>query len=55
LKLLSLIRDRELIERARAEAAALVAADPTLSAYPSLAAAVADLLATEGAEYLEKA
>jgi ATP-dependent DNA helicase RecG len=55
LRLLSLVRDRELIERARDEATAIVDADPELAAHPALAAAVADLLATEGAEFLEKA
>jgi ATP-dependent DNA helicase RecG len=55
LKLLSLVRDRELVEQARSEAAALVAADPELASVPTLAADVARLMATEGAEYLEKA
>jgi ATP-dependent DNA helicase RecG len=55
LRLLSLVRDRELIEQARDEATTIVDADPELSAHPALAAAVADLLATEGAEFLEKA
>lgn len=54
LKLLSLLRDEELIVAARAEAADLVAADPTLAAHPQLAAQVAALVKDEQAEYLEK-
>jgi ATP-dependent DNA helicase RecG len=53
-KLLSLIRDRELITAARSEATGLVDADPTLAGHPGLAAAVADLLERERAEFLEK-
>jgi ATP-dependent DNA helicase RecG len=55
LRLLSLLRDEELIVAARDEAAALVGTDPDLSAYPQLAAGVAALAAEERAEYLEKA
>jgi ATP-dependent DNA helicase RecG len=55
LKLLSLRRDREVIERARVEAAALVAADPELREHPLLAAEVERLTATQRAEFLEKA
>jgi ATP-dependent DNA helicase RecG len=54
LRLLSLLRDEELIEAARAEAADIVAADPDLSAHPLLAAQVAALVDDERAEYLEK-
>ena len=53
-KLLSLVRDRDLITSARAEATDLVAADPELAALPGLAAAVAALLEDERSEYLEK-
>jgi ATP-dependent DNA helicase RecG len=53
-KLLSLIRDRDLITTAREEATELVAADPALAEHPGLAAAVADLLERERAEFLEK-
>ena len=53
-KLLSLVRDRDLITAARAEATDLVAADPTLAGHPGLAAAVAVLLADERSEFLEK-
>jgi ATP-dependent DNA helicase RecG len=55
LKLLSLLRDEELITAARAEAADIIAADPTLAAHPLLAQQVAALVGDEQAEYLEKA
>ncbi len=55
LKVLSLRRDREVIERARAEATAIVADDPELRGYPALAHEVQRLMATEKAEFLEKA
>jgi ATP-dependent DNA helicase RecG len=55
LKLLSLVRDRDLIASAREQATAIVEADPELVAYPPLAAAVRRLIATEDAEFLEKA
>ena len=54
LKLLSLLRDEELISAARAEAADIVAADPTLAEHPLLAAQVAALVDDDQAEYLEK-
>jgi ATP-dependent DNA helicase RecG len=54
LRLLSLLRDEELIGQARAEASALIAADPDLAAHPLLAAEVAVLAAEERAEYLDK-
>jgi ATP-dependent DNA helicase RecG len=54
-KLLSLVKDRELITTARAEATALVEADPELAGHPGLAAAVAELLDRERADFLEKA
>ncbi|MEP6697799.1 MAG: ATP-dependent DNA helicase RecG [Pseudonocardiales bacterium] len=54
-RLLSLLRDEDIIVAARAEATALVAADPALSGHPALAEAVADLIDEEQAEYLEKA
>ena len=53
-KLLSLLRDGDLIAAARAEATALVDADPELTDHPGLAAAVAALV-EERAEFLEKA
>ncbi len=54
LKLLSLLRDADLIRDARADAIGLVAADPDLSRHPALAAAVAQLVDEDRAEYLEK-
>jgi ATP-dependent DNA helicase RecG len=55
LKLLTLLRDEELIGRARREATELVAADPALARQPALAAALRALLDQEQAEFLEKA
>jgi ATP-dependent DNA helicase RecG len=55
LKLLSLLRDEELITAARAEAAGIVAADPTLAEHPMLSRQVAALVNDDQAEYLEKA
>ncbi|BCJ57982.1 ATP-dependent DNA helicase RecG [Micromonospora endophytica] len=54
LRLLSLLRDADLIRDARAEAIALVEEDPDLSRQPALAASVAALVDAERAEYLEK-
>jgi ATP-dependent DNA helicase RecG len=54
LKLLSLLRDVDLITEARDEARALVAEDATLAQYPGLAGLVAALVDDERAEYLEK-
>ncbi|HVQ91773.1 MAG TPA: ATP-dependent DNA helicase RecG [Mycobacteriales bacterium] len=54
LKLLSLLRDEDLIGTARDEATELVTADPELARHPELAAAVAELVAAGKAEYLEK-
>lgn len=55
LRLLSVIRDEETIERAREAATRIVDADPELVGCPALAAAVAALEQTEQAEYLERA
>jgi ATP-dependent DNA helicase RecG len=55
LRLLSLLRDEDLIADARTEAAALVADDPELSGHPLLAKRVAALIGDQQAEYLEKA
>ncbi|MFC3491311.1 ATP-dependent DNA helicase RecG [Glycomyces rhizosphaerae] len=52
-KLLSLLKDADIIEAARAEAAALIEADPTLAGEPAFAALVDDLAADRG-DYLEK-
>jgi ATP-dependent DNA helicase RecG len=54
LKLLTLLKDEELIGQARREATELVAADPALAGYPALASAIRVLLDQERAEYLEK-
>jgi ATP-dependent DNA helicase RecG len=52
-KLLSLLKDADIIEAARAEASALIDADPDLRGEPAFAALVEDLAADRG-EYLEK-
>jgi ATP-dependent DNA helicase RecG len=54
LKLLSLLRDEDLIRQAREEAAVIVGQDPGLSRYPALAAAISDLLGDQRAEFLDK-
>ena len=55
LRLLRLLQDEDVIEAARAEATALVDADPTLAQHDALVGAVRELLDTERADYLEKA
>jgi len=55
LKLLTLLRDEELIGDARKEAQHVVETDPALAGLPALATAVRVLLEREQAEYLEKA
>ncbi len=55
LRLLSLLRDEDLITAARAEAADIVSSDPTLAEHPLLADQVAALVREDQAEYLEKA
>ena len=55
LKLLTLLKDEELIGQARQEAEELVGEDPALAGQPALAAAIAALLDADRAEYLEKA
>ncbi|GAA2162652.1 MULTISPECIES: ATP-dependent DNA helicase RecG [Glycomyces] len=52
-KLLSLLKDADIIEAARAEATMLIDADPQLKGEPGLAALVDDLAADRG-EFLEK-
>jgi ATP-dependent DNA helicase RecG len=54
LRLLSLLRDADMIARARRDAIELLDRDPELAEYPALAAAVAALVDQERAEYLEK-
>jgi ATP-dependent DNA helicase RecG len=53
-KLLSLVRDRDLIVTAREEASSIVDTDPDLTVHPGLAAAVTALIASERADFLEK-
>ncbi len=54
LRLLSVLRDEDVIVEARAAATALVDDDPTLQRQPALAAAVNDLVDTQRADFLEK-
>jgi ATP-dependent DNA helicase RecG len=54
LRLLSLLRDADLIGEARLAAIELVEEDPELTGHPALAAAVAQLVDADRAEYLEK-
>jgi len=55
LKLLRLLADEDLIASARAEATALVAADPKLTAHPAVREAIDDFLGDRRAEFLDKA
>jgi ATP-dependent DNA helicase RecG len=55
LRLLRLLADEDLIASARAEATALVAADPQLTAHPAVKAAIDDFLGDRRAEFLDKA
>jgi ATP-dependent DNA helicase RecG len=54
LRLLSVVRDEDVIAAAREAATAVVASDPELTQNPGLAAAVERLEATEQADYLER-
>ncbi|MFY1655312.1 ATP-dependent DNA helicase RecG [Solwaraspora sp. WMMB762] len=54
LRLLSLLRDADLIGQARAEAIDLLGDDPELTRHPALASSVGTLVDAERAEYLEK-
>jgi ATP-dependent DNA helicase RecG len=54
-RLLSLLRDEELIRTARQEATTLVEADPELEQHPELARAIAGLAEEQDAEFLERA
>jgi ATP-dependent DNA helicase RecG len=54
LKLLSLLRDEDVIAASRALAQELVTQDPELTKYRGLAQMVADVVDVERAEYLEK-
>ncbi|MBB5955469.1 ATP-dependent DNA helicase RecG [Saccharothrix tamanrassetensis] len=55
LKMLSLLRDEDVITEARQVASQVVDTDPELAEHPGLASLVAGLLDEERAEYLEKA
>jgi ATP-dependent DNA helicase RecG len=55
LRLLSVLRDEDVIRAARDEAATLVAADPELLAHGALRRAIDDLVGPDRATYLEKA
>jgi ATP-dependent DNA helicase RecG len=54
LRLLSVLRDEEIIEAARAAAQRVIEADPLLDRNPALADAVAALADAERADYMEK-
>jgi ATP-dependent DNA helicase RecG len=54
LRILSVIKDADLIAEAREQAIAVVDADPELREHPALRLAVFDLVDTERAEYLDK-
>jgi ATP-dependent DNA helicase RecG len=54
LRLLSVLRHEDVIVDARTAADEVVAADPDLSEHPALGSAVAELVASEQAGYLEK-
>jgi ATP-dependent DNA helicase RecG len=55
LRMLTLLKDEDLIGEAREEATAYVDKDPDLTGYPPLAEALAALLPEDRAEYLDKA
>jgi ATP-dependent DNA helicase RecG len=54
LKLLSLLRDEDVIAEARKRAQEIVAEDPALGGYSGLAHMIADVVDADRAEYLEK-
>lgn len=54
LRLLSVVRDEDVIADARDAATAVLAADPALTEHPALAAVVERLESTEQADYLER-
>lgn len=54
LRQLSLLRDREVIEQARADATQFVGDDPLMTSYPGLAAMVASVIDEESQVFLEK-
>jgi ATP-dependent DNA helicase RecG len=54
LRLLRVLRDEQVIEAARHEAVAVVAADPELTTHPALAQAIAELVDPEREAYLDR-
>jgi ATP-dependent DNA helicase RecG len=54
LRMLTVIEDREVIEEARQEAVAVVAADPELTGHPDLRSALDSLLDADREQYLDK-
>ena len=54
LRLLSVVRDGDIIDAAREAAGVVVAGDPSLAGHPALAAAVHELEHSEQADYLER-
>ncbi|TRZ73986.1 MAG: ATP-dependent DNA helicase RecG [Streptomycetaceae bacterium] len=54
LRLLRVLRDEELIERARADAEGIISASPDLSSYPGLAQEIAQLAKDASTDYLDK-
>ncbi len=54
LRLLRVVRDREVIEQARRDAERIVREDPALAQHPALAAAIEEWLDPERAEFLER-
>jgi ATP-dependent DNA helicase RecG len=54
LRLLSLVRDEEVILSARSDAARIVELDPELEVHPALAAEVSAVIDADSAEFLEK-
>ena len=54
LKQLSLLRDRSVIEMARADSMGLVGDDPEMKAWPGLAEMVSLVIASEEQQYLDK-
>jgi ATP-dependent DNA helicase RecG len=55
LKLLRVVRDADVIEQARTDAVAIVAADPELEAWPALLDAIKERLDPEREEFLDRA
>lgn len=54
LRLLRVLKDRDVIERARRDAEAIVEEDPGLVEHPTLASAISEWIEPESAEFLER-